>query len=216
LDILPYDINGDDLGGSFISYFGQSALFSLLELCNDSFFIATIDKSGLQTPHRLSLYHSKQLVHWYANQVSPIYTDLLNLKIKSAFPDTKDSLLPCCSLTWSTDTGLFDYSLGVNTNNTLYQVVFCTNLTANTTFMIVSYAQLALPPDRPSFFVDSESQVNTFQASTTDSNCGVPGQFIFQLNTIYQQNCYYFLIILIYKSLFRITQQAFFLFKKKS
>jgi hypothetical protein len=80
------------------------------------------------------------------------------------------------------------WSINVTTKLALYQVVLLMD-NKNQSFMMVNYARLDIPSDAtPSFFYDTELQDNSFNGSVTDTNCGVSGQFIFQLNSIKQQN----------------------------
>ena len=74
-------------------------------------------------------------------------------------------------------------------------------------FMIVKYENLDVKPDfyltYPNmFYYDPLWQENGFTGSTNESNCGVPGQFVFQLNKIKQitESITFFL---------RINQQLF-------
>jgi hypothetical protein len=69
-------------------------------------------------------------------------------------------------------------------NTTFYQVVLCTN-TISESFMIISVTHLDVPSDYDfGFYIDTNNQYNNFSLSTSGSNCGVPGQFIFQFNTL--------------------------------
>jgi hypothetical protein len=59
------------------------------------------------------------------------------------------------------------------------------NEKTKSSFMIVSYAELDVPPvGQCCFFIDKANHTHQYQASTVWSNSGVPGQFIFQLNTV--------------------------------
>ena len=87
---------------------------------------------------------------------------LLTTKIRAAYPaDNKFQVTTAYSFTW------FD------PNSTFYQVVLCTDMTS--LFMIVSYVKLTYA----TVFYCSNNCYNYLNASTTGSNCGVPGQFIF-------------------------------------
>jgi hypothetical protein len=65
-------------------------------------------------------------------------------------------------------------------NSTFYQVALCTD--NKLSFLIIDYKLLQIPSDSASYYTDLKLQPVYFNASTTGSNCGVPGQFIFQLN----------------------------------
>jgi hypothetical protein len=84
-------------------------------------------------------------------------------------------------------TRAYTITYAVNIGNNFYQVVLCTDM-KQTSFMIVSYAMLYDPPDYTCcYFIDGDWQANIFQASLNNTNSKVPGQFIFQFNTIIPQ-----------------------------
>jgi hypothetical protein len=125
---------------------------------------------------------------FFFDQISgKAYLNLLTAKIKAAYPtaEYKDFLVSTAySITW-----LFN----ANSKSTLVQVVLCTNIKQKTSFMIVSYKKLDLASDiNPSFYVDTMKRKINFHASLTGSNCGVPGQFIFQLN-VFEKSVYFLL-----------------------
>jgi hypothetical protein len=128
--------------------------------------------------YTLSPYYSTQSAHLYFNQVNDSTSlNLLTARIRAAYPTYKFfNATNSYAITW--------YLKSVKT--CLHQVVLVTNMTFS--FMIVSYEKLEIPPDRMPFYIDAHFQQITFQGSVNDSNSDVPGQFIFQLNTIQQQN----------------------------
>jgi hypothetical protein len=70
---------------------------------------------------------------------------------------------------------------GSSAQSTVYQVILATDEIHS--FMILLYEQLGVTTDVEHLFIADPSG-NSFpiNASTTDSNCGVPGQFIYSLN----------------------------------
>jgi hypothetical protein len=52
--------------------------------------------------------------------------------------------------------------------------------------MIVSYDQLDDPPTGPLYFQDPTNMTIEMNASTKCSNCGVPGQYIYQFVDVQQ------------------------------
>jgi hypothetical protein len=67
---------------------------------------------------------------------------------------------------------------------TLFQVTFAMDNTTNSSFMMVCYDQLGLPSDQLTSYQDTNGISIFFKGSTTESNCDVTGQFIFQLNQL--------------------------------
>jgi hypothetical protein len=65
-------------------------------------------------------------------------------------------------------------------NYTFYQVVLCKD--GRSAFMIINYKLLQIPSDSSKFLTDSNQNKIYFDGSTSGSNCGVPGQFVFSLN----------------------------------
>jgi hypothetical protein len=63
----------------------------------------------------------------------------------------------------------------------VYQVILATD--GANSFIIVLYDQLGIGSDNTAFITDPNDNRIFFNASTTGSNCCVPGQFIFSLNT---------------------------------
>jgi hypothetical protein len=113
---------------------------------------------------------------FYLNQVEDS-TDLsmLNAKIKAAYPAPGFNGTQAYTFTWS---------MNINGQAVLFQVAICWDTSTNGSYMIVSYGELGVPSDQLTYFVDGANQKNYFDASLTESNCGVPGQYIFELNTI--------------------------------
>jgi hypothetical protein len=110
---------------------------------------------------------------FFFNQVTAL-TDLsiLVARIRLASYGNSDlNITKAYALTWS-----------INSNRTFYQAVLCMDERTNSSFMIVSYERLDKSLEDDCFCYDADLQENTFHASATDSNCNVPGQFIFQLN----------------------------------
>jgi hypothetical protein len=105
---------------------------------------------------------------------------ILNGKIRTSFPSQFSSFQAtlCYLITWS---------IQVILDLTFYQVALCTDLKSS--FMIVSYAKTDVLSDTfSSFYFDPLQQETVFLPSTNESNCNAPGQFIFQLNDIPQNN----------------------------
>jgi hypothetical protein len=122
-------------------------------------------------------------------------TDFIELTdmIRAAFPTNYSSYQATVAfaITWS---------INSNTSSSLYQVVLCLDERTNSSFMIVIFAELGLPSEKhPSFYFDTDLQANLFQSSINDSNCGIPGRFVFQLNSIHPQTC---LLILYFDYIF--------------
>jgi hypothetical protein len=63
---------------------------------------------------------------------------------------------------------------------TFYQVSLCTD--GRSAFMIINYKLLQVPSDSSEFLIDSNNNQIYFNGSTSGSNCGVPGQFVYQLS----------------------------------
>jgi hypothetical protein len=116
---------------------------------------------------------------FYFNQVENINDlDSVTVRIKLAFPAYYSfKATTTYVITWVYNNN------SKSTESTLLQVVLSTDMKSS--FMIVCYAQLNVPSDtNTAFYIDTYWQKNTFRVSTNDSNCNVPGQFIFQLNNI--------------------------------
>jgi hypothetical protein len=78
------------------------------------------------------------------------------------------------------------WSFANGSNSTLVQVILCTDMKLS--FMIVSYKELNVPADPDCcYFYDTNNHAYIFQASTMWSNRGLPGQFVFQFNTLEKQ-----------------------------
>jgi hypothetical protein len=72
------------------------------------------------------------------------------------------------------------WSITINSKSSLIQVVILAF--SQISFMIVTYALLDVPSSNKScFYVEPSSFQHNFSASTTESNCGVPGMFVFPL-----------------------------------
>jgi hypothetical protein len=100
----------------------------------------------------------------------------LNARIKSAFPTMNSNFNATSALVATV------VLTKINKNaTTLIQMALCIN-PSSVTFLIVSYAQMDIPPKNPvGFYEIPLFHANaTFQVSDKESNCGVPGQFIFQ------------------------------------
>jgi hypothetical protein len=148
--------------------------------------------NGNKSYQHMPFHHTSTLdkAYFYFNPVwGAVYLPALNSKIQAAFPSySKFQASTAYTITWS---------INVNSKSTLVQVALCTDNKTDSSFMIVNFAQLDVASDTtPFFYVDTALQVNTFHGSVNGSNCGVPGQFIFQLNSIDSQTCLYFLFYL--------------------
>jgi hypothetical protein len=134
--------------------------------------------------HVMPYYIAKARGVFYFSPVGSIdYLNLLAAKIRAVYTTGFSNFIikNAYSITWF---------MNISSSLVLYQVILCTDMQFS--FMLVSYVNLDLASDtNSSFYIDAELQENTFNASTTKSNSDVPGQFIFQLNTInqfYSQN----------------------------
>jgi hypothetical protein len=121
--------------------------------------------------------------------------------IKKAFNSStsKLSINTAYSITWSMYNGA-----------SIVQVVLCMDQNnAESSFMVVSYPQYDRPSNKtPAFFYDPDLQENTFRPSANGSNCGVPGRFVFQLNSIYPQAC---MLNFVKKKTYIINKNSFFM-----
>jgi hypothetical protein len=138
---------------------------------------------------------------FYFNQVvsDSDYLNLLSTKIRNANPTTTSyssfSATTAYTITWViTDANTAESS-------TLFQVALCTDM--HTSFMVVSYAELNIPSDdQCCYFNGTLGNKNSFQASTTDSNSNVPGQFVFPLTSAGGMIINFFLQALIFTKFF--------------
>jgi hypothetical protein len=118
-------------------------------------------------------------LYYFDQVISTADISTLSSRIQAAFPVEYSSfqVKTAYAITW-----LFNATFP---KTTLYQVVLCLDHKTNRSFMIVSYSKLDLPSEtNPSFYQDTLLLPNNFEASTTGSNCRVPGQFVFQFNTL--------------------------------
>jgi hypothetical protein len=117
-------------------------------------------------------------VVYYSPVLSATYLQLMSSKIRSTYSMYNHfTATMAFTLTW-----YFHIDL---TRSVFYQVVLCTD--THSSFVLVSYVQLDNdPPDQIPDFKDQyeNAYIYTyfFFPSTTWSNCGVPGQFIYQFN----------------------------------
>jgi hypothetical protein len=166
--------NNFDLQGGFV-YFGQPIL--AIHLYTDGDFFLIRDES---TNYRIVPYHhTSSTGSYYVSVTSGM--EAVSKLIRSAFPNqyANFSASLCLFYTWV----LTEPQLN-GTNTTLYQVVLSIDNTTNSSFMLVSYAQLDILTDESPFYQEANGLHFHFHGSTTESNCGVPGQFIFQLNKL--------------------------------
>jgi hypothetical protein len=112
-----------------------------------------------------------------AYELNGVQTTLnrMSSMIQAAFPQQYS--------TFSAITGyVITWNIGHSSGpTTVYQVILAKDEIHS--FMILLYEQLGVPTDVEHLFI-SDASGNSFpiNASTTDSNCGVPGQFIYSLN----------------------------------
>jgi hypothetical protein len=130
--------------------------------------------------HMLPFHHTSSSGLYYDTDVvgsssQTTLTAVSNL-IQAAYPQqyANFSATLCYIFTWVLSESI------MNSPTTLYQVVL--SMENTTSFMIVSYVQLSLPADSTFFYQDTNGQSIPINGSTTGSNCGVPGQFVFQFN----------------------------------
>jgi hypothetical protein len=171
-------------------------------LLNFIFYNKTVNKINIHTDgdfylsssqsYRIAPYHYYNSNGFFCfDKVSNASEKFLNNEIYMAYSNSFQAA-SAYAITWS---------IQVNSQSVFYQVVLCTD--SQSSFMIVSYAELNSTPDNDCcLFVDTASQEHTFHPSITNSNMKIPGQLIFQFNTFYQQLC---------KFLVRFT--LFYLFK---
>jgi hypothetical protein len=116
---------------------------------------------------------------FYFGQVSDS-SDLSSLssKIQLAFPSYSNfSATTAYAITWD-----IYFKIESNPKNTVfYQVVLCTDMQSS--FMIVSYQQLDFLPDSPYVYFDILNNTHSIYANITSTNCNVPGQNVYQLNS---------------------------------
>ena len=103
--------------------------------------------------------------------LSPFYLNQISEKIRLAFPKVYEGFNAnyAYSITWFFSEPIF------------YQVILAADKTHM--FMIVNYVILNETSESTVSYAKPNGQEVDFKASTIESNCGVPGQFVFQFNT---------------------------------
>jgi hypothetical protein len=132
------------------------------------------------TEYHFNPFHHDNSVgkcYFHDNDLSQNELEMLSARIHNANLAGNNSvnITTAFTITWSIE---------IKKKLTLFQVVLCMDNSTTSSFMIVSYAKLDILPDTSIFFYDIDLHEIAFEASTTGSNCGVPGQYIFQLNTM--------------------------------
>jgi hypothetical protein len=124
--------------------------------------------------HPVYAFYFSQGASYYFNPIlSAEYLKLLTEKLVAAYPSQKSiNISYAVSITW-------DWYFNSTHHSIFYQVVLCTDM-AGMSYMIVSYDQLDDPPTGPLYFQDPTSKNIYMNATTYCSNCGVPGQYIYQ------------------------------------
>jgi hypothetical protein len=75
----------------------------------------------------------------------------------------------------------FTWTFEINSDNATVQVILGTDMQSS--FMLVAFFEMDMPPDQTSFYEDLANVNHLFTPSTTNSNVNYPGLFVFQLNS---------------------------------
>jgi hypothetical protein len=159
-----------------------------------------ISSSTPYQPYHIEPFNYK----WNANKYfyfgevpDPSELSPLSSKIKLAFPSYLNfSASTAYSITWD----IYYQAASDPKKTVFYQVVLCTDMQSS--FMIVTYQQLDFQSDAPTVYFDIYNNTHSIEVSTTDTNCNVPGQYVFQLNNI---DCMF--IEFTKKNIFKLTKK---------
>jgi hypothetical protein len=185
LIILPYRNSTENSKDKQFSinfiYFGVN-ISKIDVLINGDFFLGTAAKLNL---YHLLPFHinaastAGEAVFFFDRILSHVSLTVMSGIIRAAYPSYANfNVSTAYAITW-----VFDFHSKIS----VVQVVLCAEMKTNSSFMIVSYARLNVEPDdQCCFYYDTALNRIAFQASTTEFNLGVPGQFVFQLNSIDQ------------------------------
>jgi hypothetical protein len=153
-------------------YFGQKT-DAIYTYTDGDFYL--ISDSNKRLYHILPWHKSNSLgLYYFGVCGDPGTITAVSNIIQAAFPQqyTIFSVKACYIITW-----VLTSSSG---KSTVFQVILATDETNS--YMIVLYQKLGLAADEASYYTDAKGTTFFFETSTTDSNCGVPGQFIFSFN----------------------------------
>jgi hypothetical protein len=150
------------------------------------FWLLKTDSQEMHSKYHVVPFHTKlnsSNIFYYGQVSNSSDLSALSVKIRLAFPNSNFSANFTYIITW-----IFNFTISSQktTHVTLYQVALCMQDTSS--FMIISYQLLGIQSDTPPVYCDSLNKSHSINASTSASNCNVPGQFIFQLNTLNGKN----------------------------
>jgi hypothetical protein len=140
-----------------------------------------IGSNSSDTSYHIEPFHYKwNAAKWfYFGEVSdPSDLSSLSRKIQLAFSSFSSfSATTAYAITWD-----IYFRIRRDPEQTVfYQVVLCTDM--HSSFMIVSYQQLDFQSDAPTVYFDILNNTHSIYANLTSTNCNVPGQYVYQLNT---------------------------------